>query len=93
MTLFNKKNDLNSGRFFCNILPFKTLCENKKTLLKIAGFCWPTRTRTLNDGTKNRSVTITPWANYHTTFSIASANVVHILYSTNFSKKFIKKII
>ncbi len=53
-------------------------------------FCWPTRTRTLNDGTKNRSVTITPWANNHTTFSIASANVKHIFNSTNFSKKNIK---
>jgi hypothetical protein len=28
---------------------------------------------------------------YQTTFSIASANVKHIFYSTNFSKKNIKK--
>ena len=42
--------------------------ENKKTSQNERFFCWPTRTRTLNDGTKNRSVTITPWANnqrYH----------------------------
>ncbi len=39
-------------------------------------YCWPTRTRTLNDGTKNRSVTITPWANNQNYLAIAGTNIL-----------------